>query len=85
MDISPISGTFNAARSWSSEQAAAGANKPAPEPAREADRFERRGPEVFRSALVENVRAQIAQGTYMTSERLDKALERLIGHLDVTA
>lgn len=83
MDISPISGTFNAARTWAAEPAAAA--QPKPRPAPETDRFERQRSPGFRPELVESIKAEIARGTYMTSERLDKALERLITHLDVTA
>lgn len=38
-----------------------------------------------RIGLVEEIKTQIAAGTYMTSARLDAALERLMGDLDVTA
>ncbi|MBM4107403.1 MAG: hypothetical protein FJ255_01075 [Phycisphaerae bacterium] len=46
---------------------------------------DRAGSRHLRIGLVEDVKAQIAAGTYVTSARLDAALERLMGDLDVTA
>jgi hypothetical protein len=36
---------------------------------------------LFRSALVEQIRNEIAAGTYETPEKLEAALERLLGSL----
>jgi anti-sigma28 factor (negative regulator of flagellin synthesis) len=53
---------------------------------RDADRVEWSGGKSrVRIGLVEEVKAQIAAGTYLTSARLDAALERLMSDLDITA
>ncbi len=38
-------------------------------------------PTLFRAGLVEQVRQEIAAGTYETPEKLEAALERLLGSL----
>jgi len=60
-------------------------------PRRGPDRVELSGPsrarqaEGVRGELVVRVREQIERGTYETPERIDGAVDRLLGELDTTA
>jgi hypothetical protein len=85
MDIGLIASTHSTTlplRSGPEAPARAAADAPA---RREEDRVEWNATRRVRVGLVEEVKAQIAAGTYLTSARLDAALERLMSDLDITA
>jgi hypothetical protein len=52
------------------------------EPSGPAESAESRESRPFRAALVERVRREIAEGTYDTPEKWEKALDRLLDRLE---